>query len=144
MSSIIKLQWDVTSSRNHSFCFTSYKLIDYIPLKLNWLYDILVNPYLNPFPHTKLLHKMTLKTSIQKHDNKPFPSYRHKIPTPLQQAAFGKHSDKRRNCSKQAKVENIVAKGEIARSEQFFLLSFSFQKAICCRDVGKRLYEGKG
>ena len=30
-------------------------------------------------------------------------------------------------------VENIVAKGEIA----------GFQKAVCCRGVRKRLYEGK-
>ena len=31
------------------------------------------------------------------------------------------------------KVENIVAKGEIARFEQFILLSPCFQKAVCCR-----------
>ena len=31
------------------------------------------------------------------------------------------------------KVENIVAKGEIARFVQFLLLSLCFQKAICCR-----------
>ena len=37
------------------------------------------------------------------------------------------------------KLENIVAKGEIARFEQFILLSQSFQKA----DVRKRLYEGR-
>ena len=37
------------------------------------------------------------------------------------------------------KVENIVAKGEIARFEQFLLLSLCFQKG-----VRKRLYEGKG
>ena len=41
------------------------------------------------------------------------------------------------------KVENIVAKGEIARFEQFLLLSLCFQKAVCCRGVRKRLYEGK-
>ena len=37
------------------------------------------------------------------------------------------------------KVENIVAKGEIACFEQFLLLSLCFQKAVCCRDVKKRL-----
>ena len=30
------------------------------------------------------------------------------------------------------KVENIVVKGEIARFEQFLLLSLCFQKAVCC------------
>ena len=42
------------------------------------------------------------------------------------------------------KVENIVAKGEIARFEQFLLLSLCFQKSVCCRSDRKRLYEGKG
>ena len=42
------------------------------------------------------------------------------------------------------KLENIVAKGEIARFEKFLLLSLCFQKAVCCRGVRKRLYEGKG
>ena len=42
------------------------------------------------------------------------------------------------------KVEDIVAKGEIARFEQFLLLSLCFQKVVCCRGVKKRLYEGKG
>ena len=38
------------------------------------------------------------------------------------------------------KVENIVTKGEIARYEQFLLMSLCFQKAVCCRGVRKRLY----
>ena len=42
------------------------------------------------------------------------------------------------------KVENIVAKGEIACFEQFLLLSLFYQKAVCYRGVRKRLYEGKG
>ena len=33
------------------------------------------------------------------------------------------------------KVENIEAKGEIARFVQFLLLSLCFQKAACCRGV---------
>ena len=41
------------------------------------------------------------------------------------------------------KEENIVVKGEIARFEQFLLLSLYFQKAVCCRGVRKRLYDGK-
>ena len=42
------------------------------------------------------------------------------------------------------KVENIVAKGEIARFEQFLLLLLCFQKQVCRGGVRKRLYEGKG
>ena len=42
------------------------------------------------------------------------------------------------------KVENNVAKEEIACFEKFLLLSLCFQKAVCCRGVRKRLYEGKG
>ena len=42
------------------------------------------------------------------------------------------------------KVEDIVEKEEIACFEQFLLLSLCFQKAVCCRGVRKRLYEGKG
>ena len=42
------------------------------------------------------------------------------------------------------KLGNIVAKGEMARFEQFLLLSPCFQKAIGCRGVRKLLYGGKG
>ena len=42
------------------------------------------------------------------------------------------------------KVENIVAKGEIAHLEQFLRLLPYFQKAVCCRGIIKCLYEGKG
>ena len=42
------------------------------------------------------------------------------------------------------KVENIVEKEEIARFEQFLLLSLCFHKAVCCGGVSKSLYEGKG
>ena len=41
------------------------------------------------------------------------------------------------------KVENIVANGEIAHFEQFLLLSLCFQKAVCCRGIRKRLYQGR-
>ena len=41
-------------------------------------------------------------------------------------------------------MKNIVAKGEIARFEQFLLFSLCFSKAVCCRVVRTRLYEGKG
>ena len=42
------------------------------------------------------------------------------------------------------KVENIVAKEEIACFGQFILLSLCFQKAVCRRGVRKRPYDGKG
>ena len=75
----------------------------------------------NPFPHTTILQQTTLNIYCQKMEN-----------------LF--------NCmdNPRLKVENIVAKGEIARFEQFLLLSLCFQKAVCCRGVRKRLYEGKG
>ena len=41
------------------------------------------------------------------------------------------------------KVENMVAKVEIARFEQFLVSSLCFQKAVCCRGVRKSLYEDK-
>ena len=41
------------------------------------------------------------------------------------------------------RVENMGTKGEIACYEQFLLLSPSFQTAVCCIGVRKRLYEGK-
>ena len=37
-----------------------------------------------------------------------------------------------------------MAKGEISRFEQFLPLSLCFQKAVCCRGVRKRRYDGKG
>ena len=36
-----------------------------------------------------------------------------------------------------------MTKGEIARFVQFLLLLLCFRKAVCCRGVRKRLYEGK-
>ena len=36
------------------------------------------------------------------------------------------------------KVENIVAKGKIARFEQFLLLSLCFQKVVCCSGVSQK------
>ena len=37
------------------------------------------------------------------------------------------------------KVDNIEAKGEIARFEQFLLLSLCFHKSVCCRGVYMRV-----
>ena len=37
------------------------------------------------------------------------------------------------------KVENIMANGEIARSEQYHLLPQGFQN-VCCRHIRKRLF----
>ena len=41
------------------------------------------------------------------------------------------------------KVENIVAKGEIARFEQFLFLSQLFQKVVSCKCLQMRLQVGK-
>ena len=75
----------------------------------------------NPFPHTTILQKTTLNIFCQKIEN------------------LYNWMD-----NLWLKMENIVSKGEIARFEQFLLLSLCFQKAICCRGVRKRLYEKKG
>ena len=75
---------------------------------------------LNPLPHTTILQQTTLNIFCQNMEN----PYNWKDNLWL-------------------KVESIVAKGEIARFEQFLLLSLCFQKAICWRGVRKRLYEGK-
>ena len=73
---------------------------------------------INPFPHTTILQQTTLNIFCQEIEN------------------LYNWMD-----NLWLKVENIVAKGEIARFEQFLLLSLCFQK---CRGVRKRLYEGKG
>ena len=75
----------------------------------------------NPFPHTAFLQQTTLNVFCQKIEN------------------LHNWMD---NLWK--KVENIVAKGEIARFVKFLLLSLCFQKAVCYRRVRKQLYEGKG
>ena len=75
----------------------------------------------NPFPHTTILLQTTLNIFCQIMEN------------------LYNWMDNR-----WLKVENIVTKGEIARFVQFLLLLLCFQKAVCCRGVRKRLYEGKG
>ena len=77
--------------------------------------------HLNPFPHTTILQQTTLNIFCQKIEN--LYNWMDKL---------------------WLKVENIVAKGEIARFEQFLLLSLCFQKAVCCKGVKKHLYEEKG
>ena len=76
--------------------------------------------YINPFPHTTILQQTTLNIFCQKIEN------------------LYNWMD-----NLWLKVENIVSKGEIARFVQFLLLSLCFQKAVCCRGIRKRLYEGK-
>ena len=73
---------------------------------------------LNPFPHTTNLQQMTLNKSQKKI---------HAI-----------------SINNSSIVENIVANGEIALHEQFLLLQQCFSTVVCCRDVRKRLYVGKG
>ena len=92
-----------------------------------WLHTVMIlklsifSMLFNPFPHTTILQQTTLNVFCQNIDNL------HNWMDNLWQ-----------------KVENIVAKGEIARSVQVLLLLLCFQKAVCCRGVRKRLYEGKG
>ena len=76
---------------------------------------------LNPFPHPTNMQQTTLNIFCQNIEN-----------------LFNWMDNLR------LKVENIVAKGEIARFVQFLLLSLCFQKAVCCRGIRKCLYEGKG
>ena len=75
----------------------------------------------NPFPHTTILQQTTLNMFCQKVEN-----------------LYNWMDNLWR------KVENIVAKGEIACFEQFLLLSLCFPKGVWCRGVRKLLYERKG
>ena len=70
---------------------------------------------LNPFPLSSNRQQSTLKTSNQKQKKSLY-----------------------KKVYQLTKVDNIVAKGEIAP----FVGMFS--KAICCRGVRRHLYEGKG
>ena len=70
----------------------------------------------NPFPHTTILQKTNV---CQKMEN---------LYNWMDNLKSGKH----------------CGKGVIARFEQFLLLSLCIQKAVCCRGIIKRLYEGKG
>ena len=82
------------------------------------VYESIVVMPLNPFPHTTILQQTTFNIFCQKIEN--LYNWMNYL---------------------WLKVENIVAKGEIARFEQFLLLSLCFQKAVCCRGVRKRLRE---
>ena len=71
----------------------------------------------NPFPHTTILQQTTLNIFCQQIEN------------------LSNWMD-----NLWQKVENIVAKGEIAHFVQFILLSLCFQNAVCCSGIRKRLY----
>ena len=90
-------------------------------LKLSIISKMSNDSDLNPFPHTTILQQTTLNEFCQIMEN------------------LNNWMD-----NLWQKVENMLANGEIARSVQFLLLSLCFQKAVCCRGVRKRLYEGKG
>ena len=112
---------------NKSDVKTSRQIMEYFH---EWKNDY--STCLNPFPHTTILQQMILNIFCQKLEN-----------------LYNWMDPKIENLynwmdNLWLKVENIVAKGEIARFEQFLLLSLCFQKADCCRGVRKRLYEGKG
>ena len=71
----------------------------------------------NPFPHTKILQQTTLNIFYQKMEN------------------LYNWMD-----NLWLKVENNVAKEEVACFEQLLLLSLCLQKAVYCRGVRKPLY----
>ena len=75
----------------------------------------------NPFPHTINLQQATLKTYTKEIGN------------------FLLMKIQWLN-----RVRNMLTQEEIARFKQFLLLSTCFKKAVCCRGIKKRLYEGKG
>ena len=106
--------------QNVQFCTYSNPIIIGKILSIILLYDycfikvkvLIINQFINPFPHTTILQQTTLNIFSQKIEN----LYNWMDILWL-------------------KVENIVAKGEIAYFEQFLLLSLCFQKAVCCRIV---------
>ena len=75
----------------------------------------------NPFPHTTNLQQTTLKTQCHKAEKSSV-----KIAKLLN------------------KVKNIVAKGEIARFEQFLILSKCFQKSSAASASKCTLWAGQG
>ena len=70
---------------------------------------------INPFPHTTILQQTTLNIFCKKIEN------------------LYNWMD-----NLWLKLENIVAKEEIARLEQFLLLSLCFQNSVCCSGVYMR------
>ena len=97
----------------------------------------------NLFPRLSL--HLFIFTLISHSVYKPFPTYK-QICSRRLWMFFGKSME---NHPKNVgiiteKRWKVVAKGEIARVEQFLLLSQFFQKTICCRGVRKRLCERKG
>ena len=79
-----------------------------------WNFDIYLQQTnsVNPFLHTTILQQTTLNKFCQNIEN------------------LYNWMD-----NLWLKAENIVAKGEIARFEQFLYLSLCFQKTVCCRGV---------
>ena len=115
-------------TRWHNSCFNNYSEMPLFSLRKRetsigvcstalFLFDMV--QCLNPFPHTTILQQTSLNIFFQKIEN-----------------LFNWMDNL------WLKVENIVAKGEIARFEQFLLLSLCFPKAVCCRGIRKHLYEG--
>ena len=97
--------------------------------------------------HLQLTCSRRLRKHVRKHPKNLFNPFSHM--TILQQTNLNIFCQEIENLynwldNLWLKVENIVSKAEIARFEQFLLLSLCFQKAVCCIGVRKHLYEGKG
>ena len=132
MRTIDPMGHEIEFSLGNSFLPNSGWYKEYWWCKRSWKHMVLLTGYnditknllkmtLNPFSHTTILQQTTLNIICQKMEN-----------------LFNWMDNL------WLKVENIVAKREIARFEQFLLLSLCFQKAVCCRGIRKRLYGGKG
>ena len=84
-----------------------------------------------------------MSTLLQNYNRLPFPSCRRFL-TPLQQTAFWKHSDKRRNCTKRAISTFATMFSTFCHrlSIQLWRFSMFWQnmfKVVCCRIWGIRL-----
>ena len=98
----------------HLLGLTEAALFDRRVIKTKQEYVTLKKPF-NPFPHTTILQQTTLNIFCRIMEN------------------LYNWMD-----NLWLKVENIVAKGEMARFVQSLLLLLCFQKAVCCR--GERVY----
>ena len=81
----------------------------------DWTYSGKVSHLLNPYPHTTILQQTNLNIFCQNIENLYY--WRDNL---------------------WLKVENIVAKGEMAHFEQFLHLSLCFQKAVSAAEASER------
>ena len=107
-------RWDniFAQSNIDSMCWPIIYIFFIISCVINKTNPVKIKGLFNPFSHTTILQQTTLNIFCQKIEN--LYNWMNNL---------------------WLKVENIVAKDEIARFEQFLLLSLCFQKAVCCRGV---------